>query len=1401
MTRILRLLLIAAIALPLWQPAAAQDASTKTKLDANAVIELSPRLRTTDGQTIKHNPKLDGQKSMRANAPSTKANGNQIYDYYTVDLYDNGNTSTTVPLYGQALSGTRCEGQMLYPSSGLTFNADVEIVQISFYTSANVPSLGENSVTLRIGETTSTSIANYNAVTSNRNNMTPVYTGPIPTGSRLVTFKFSEPYTYNGNNLLLDITLNSGNTAATINWVGTSNVGTNVSYYAYTIAGGTSSTRANTFLPNILVQYRVPHEGTVTARDITVKNTDFFAGKEYTWTDNEGTHTSNLSEVATTPEQMIAMMRAVYMDPTIPGNKKRGFALDGSDSGETNQVVYYGGVGGIKYTATGNNSISKVSNVSNYAYDDKYGWNIPGNPVAVQNLQVGESNFYTYNAYYTHMNLGQYEPDEEGLTLLLVELKDTYVDDSNDAISNATTYATEYDRLKAYFQNTVKSVRVISEAKRTGTGFDAGTLFKIDCDKMNKFFLLAKGQLHLDHNSEHVSAFSDYNNTFCVPPMYSFLIRTGKMIGNNNYTNNGFMDYNTGELFYHMFEQFSPTVANATSGADDLYQDLVKMQSFPVIHDCLGITMMNHQFMMYGDNTVTADCQDVRDLMFFIPDYRMLYHSSRGSSTQEYLNYHPDMQPSVGLYVIRQDEITPTTEADDYYMLNLHWRTNLDDFLPGEDQEFELYQMVYNEETGIEEYVPVYYMNAQGQYTDRDPSDPNAQVVDEANKVSIVLHLGTGAEKSYANVYVKRLEASQQVTYAIRGRDTGHFLSLQMSNLQSYIIPGTDPAELVSLVELTHYSRYNPQNEKNCYSNRFKMINNVGGVKRADLTLSGSDSQTMFTFYRKTSASDAGVPIATATVTRIGDDGGTFTITMQNQSLQTEYPKAKIEGGYAGYHPNPGENNVWTANFTYTTVNGVQYVNFGDNFILCDNFTVDVSSNEHPNLYIYEVKFNVPQGQYDFTEAHGNAFRVPIYKTDSRINGVFTKEEVDNDINGQVGTIKNIEFEEQVQYSSKTEILRYDAFRYNEQDEERYIFNKVFNLGEDESIVTPNGIASNQGGSYTPTMGETNSPDYYAGDAVSVNVGQTAWAKFVDKYPTNTSDAGAYLYAPVVETFSVGKNSEGNARTDYNYYGGPMQSTAVGKLEVEQRTGVAPMSKYYWTETVDGEEKKFAYYDIQLNVPTKEIPSGYSIYKVRVWRQVLDELGNPAPGLLREEYATQSEDIAARMGVNGKFMFEINYDDDEQMNAFINNAPLGSTEKDVIVTGADGNEQTIEYTIGTFGAQKLRTEGDEEEGVIDELNLNFKVRLYFTRTANLSASKDVADGKDDKFYIVEQEIPVQIKGGGTITGVESLDTTREVVGMKYYNPAGIESHTPFKGVNIVVTRYSDGSSTTTKILK
>lgn len=53
----------------------------------------------------------------------------------------------------------------------------------------------------------------------------------------------------------------------------------------------------------------------------------------------------------------------------------------------------------------------------------------------------------------------------------------------------------------------------------------------------------------------------------------------------------------------------------------------------------------------------------------------------------------------------------------------------------------------------------------------------------------------------------------------------------------------------------------------------------------------------------------------------------------------------------------------------------------------------------------------------------------------------------------------------------------------------------------------------------------------------------------------------------------------------------------------------------------------------------------------------------------------------------------------------------------------------------------------------------------------------------------------------TVTGVDEVVTAKAVVSVTYYNLAGVASAKPFEGVNIVVTRYADGSTKATKELR
>lgn len=109
---------------------------------------------------------------------------------------------------------------------------------------------------------------------------------------------------------------------------------------------------------------------------------------------------------------------------------------------------------------------------------------------------------------------------------------------------------------------------------------------------------------------------------------------------------------------------------------------------------------------------------------------------------------------------------------------------------------------------------------------------------------------------------------------------------------------------------------------------------------------------------------------------------------------------------------------------------------------------------------------------------------------------------------------------------------------------------------------------------------------------------------------------------------------------------------------------------------------------------------------------------------------------------------------------------------------------------------------------------SFKVDLSLNQNPNIA----LHDGMNDNFaYNFSAIIRVNSSKAGSdfmvyplnlsaatdpATAIESVVAGNgEVKSVKFYNVAGIESATPFQGVNIVVTEYTDGSRTTTKMLR
>lgn len=83
---------------------------------------------------------------------------------------------------------------------------------------------------------------------------------------------------------------------------------------------------------------------------------------------------------------------------------------------------------------------------------------------------------------------------------------------------------------------------------------------------------------------------------------------------------------------------------------------------------------------------------------------------------------------------------------------------------------------------------------------------------------------------------------------------------------------------------------------------------------------------------------------------------------------------------------------------------------------------------------------------------------------------------------------------------------------------------------------------------------------------------------------------------------------------------------------------------------------------------------------------------------------------------------------------------------------------------------------------------------------NKAATDKVAANDNSEVSTLYKVAPLNLTNK-TVTGVDDVTTAKTVVDITYYNLAGVASAKPFDGVNIVVTRYADGSTKATKELR
>ena len=118
----------------------------------------------------------------------------------------------------------------------------------------------------------------------------------------------------------------------------------------------------------------------------------------------------------------------------------------------------------------------------------------------------------------------------------------------------------------------------------------------------------------------------------------------------------------------------------------------------------------------------------------------------------------------------------------------------------------------------------------------------------------------------------------------------------------------------------------------------------------------------------------------------------------------------------------------------------------------------------------------------------------------------------------------------------------------------------------------------------------------------------------------------------------------------------------------------------------------------------------------------------------------------------------------------------------------------VDYSLNSVATPEL-VDGDmySFEALVKEV----AVATTDAKSAPRKTAYDSTVAPSTKFVVY----PLDLDDKKVATGVNDVNSAKEVKGVSYFNMMGVESAQPFDGVNIMVTTYTDGTSSAAKVLR
>ena len=596
------------------------------------------------------------------------------------------------------------------------------------------------------------------------------------------------------------------------------------------------------------------------------------------------------------------------------------------------------------------------------------------------------------------------------------------------------------------------------------------------------------------------------------------------------------------------------------------------------------------------------------------------------------------------------------------------------------------------------------------------------------------------------NYNEKQDEEGREITYVVSGRPTDKMFNDYKevySNDDKVFIPGLDPDEGLRLsIGTTSTSDYNLATETNQYKNLITIDHNLVNthVKYGNLQ---AGSKLAFYRYDVDRNSEA-KKIAELEIVSV-DKREEGLLLWKSYYLDYKYNLRFFnQENEASPKTNlTGATYSLETNYDYTenTTNEIDFNGFNINSFN-DEFCASTATNDHPASYEYKASFsNLKHATQP--ELHSAYSTIKVHKTTPDLTDkAITLEDVEND---------NV-------CSTRIHKGEHDAspaIQFTLDQDRRiaeYSVGKIRNKEQSESEEV--GLAQR-----LPSWNYA----IYENGSFKQNVSHTEIPQIHDA----SAKVGKNDYVSVIKTY---RDNDGS----YNTYGSPINTTYKLKASVDVNDKV--MSEYVFTSN----GKKGRYYQTDLKI-TADGTDNYEIVKYRVWRQT-----DRAMEIVPQYMARLQQDthpIVMNSDDEGNPSIDQNHNNMQEFE-LVGRPGVGFYPEQI-------DSKSI-HVYDTFGASDVSEDGN--------LDVTYIVRLYAKPEAgNTSArAKATTPILAKEYYIGEATITVSFKEN-TPTGLfDFVAETKTPVRVQYVNMLGQKSDTPFSGMNVVITTYTDGSHSTAK---